>query len=177
MQAYAIRLSPAVGVVCPLLMAGMPSRKIVVSTLLVLVMLSGVACKKLLALTDEAKPPVRSGSCWSDGESFTEVVDGDDNVHRVEPIQLRHLEAAEHVWLCGVLRTDVTPAQVQERYTLMDYLEDGHSLGFYMPSGEPVYIYPVDPSPKFWVLAPALWVLEGIQGRLRVIPVVSILCR
>ena len=103
---------------------------------------------------------VHAGSCWSQGESFTEVMDDDGNTHAVEPFQILYLEGGEHIWLCGVLKSDMPPARVQGQITTFGYSEHGHSQGFYLPSGDPVYVNPMDLSQKYWTLSPAEWLYE-----------------
>ena len=103
--------------------------------------------------------PPNAGSCWSGGESFTEVFNNDGHTHPVEPFQLRHLPGGEHIWLCGVLKSNVTPAKVPQfcgQLGLIGCFDEG----FYLPSGEHIYIHPVDPSPKLWTLAAAQWLYE-----------------
>ena len=98
------------------------------------------------------------GSCWSEGESFKNVTDGRGETYAVEPFQLLFLEGGEHVWLCGVLRTGVTPAMVSGRWApSWGRFEDGEAQGFYRPSGKPIYVNPLDLSQKYWQLGPAQW--------------------
>ncbi len=133
-------------------------RRSLFCALLMLFVFATVSCGEVGMLTDQGKSLVGAGSCWSQGEGFTHVADSDGNSYPVEPFQLRHLEGGEYVWLCGVLRT-ATPAMVPgEWHPLLGYDENGQSRGFHMPSGEPVFVNPVELSQKFWQLAPAEWI-------------------
>lgn len=138
-------------------------QKIAIGSLLMLLILSTSACAELNSPIDGAKPLIQTGSCWSKGEGFREVTDGKGNSYSVEPFQSQltglQSQGGENPWLCGVLRT-ATPATVDGEWDIArgSFNEDARSPGFYMPSGERVFVVPFEVSQKFWQLIPAEWI-------------------
>ena len=143
------------------------SWKIVVAGWLTLLILSAPACAELQSLTADAKPLLPTGKCWSQGEGFREVTDGKGILHRVEPFQMRHLEGGENFWFCGVSKesgatlADV-PGKLEWNWLVgiwsIEDMDRTHSPGFHLPSGEHVYVNPLDLNQKFWILVPGEWV-------------------
>ncbi len=119
----------------------------VISVALLLVFTTAV-CDELTAPTSASKSPVRVGSCWYEGESFTQVKDGNGATHKVEPFQMRYLEGGADVWLCGVVRTDVIPVEDPD---------SSYRMWLYMPSGDPVDVVGL---PKYWQLFGAQWIYD-----------------
>ena len=138
-------------------------QKIAIGSLLMLLILSTSACDELNSRVDGAKPLIQTGSCWSRGEGFREVTDGKGNSYSVEPFQSQFIgyvtQGGENLWLCGVSRS-ITPATVDGEWDTWEWSinEDTRSPGFYMPSGERVFVNPVELSQKFWQLIPAEWI-------------------
>ena len=113
-------------------------------------LLSGIACDEFRTLTDQA-PLVRAGSCWSEGESFTEVTDAGGNDHKVEPTVNVGLKAeGVDAWHCGVNRSNAEPD--------VEVPGDTWTKGFYLPSGKTIRAGAWHN--KFWILFPAEWVHE-----------------
>ena len=88
------------------------------------------------------------------------MTDGKGNSYSVEPFQSQLIgyvtQGGENLWLCGVSRK-ATPATVDGEWDIWDgsINENARSPGFYMPSGERIFVNPNDISQKFWPLAPA----------------------
>ena len=111
-----------------------------------LLVFTTVGCDELTAPTSASKPLVRAGSRWYEGESFTQVKDGNGATLQVEPI--RDQIYGSDVWLCDVVRTNATPDE-DPNWSIRKW--------FYAPSGDPVNVAGL---PKHWVLFGAQWIYE-----------------
>ena len=115
-------------------------------SLALLLVFATAACDELTAPTSASKPSVSVGSCWYEGESFTQVKDGNSATHKIEPF--RYATIGGDVLLCGVVRTNGTPDEDPNV---------SYEKWFYAPSGDPVHVVGL---PKHWLLFGTQWTYE-----------------